>query len=336
MSTQLTNKLYIREKSYKDNLIIPTPKNGNKIFVGWFSDKELTQRPYITTMPNENTTLYAKWADMYVPFEIGTEQYIYFGMYPQSIVTDSKTKIALLNYTGPLNERGYYEYNGEEYTKKRVNLYSDSYLYSNGAKPDNLNEEFFKVEPILWRIIDIDSAGNYTLLADKAINTCVYDAFEYPNNNATNNYEDSIIRRWINNDFYNIAFNDEEKEEVLITNVDNSPATTMSLSNPYTCENTNDKVFLLSYADYKNSDYGYIEDSYGKCDLRLTKVTDYALANYAYHYDAGLYNGCTYVWTRSPSYEDEKSIHVVFANKLSCLNYAFTCYGVCPAIRVKL
>ena len=104
-------------------------------------------------------------------------------------------------------------------------------------------------------------------------------------------------------------------KEVLITNVDNSPATTMSLSNPYTCENTNDKVFLLSYADYKNSDYGYIEDSYGKCDLRLTRVTDYALANYAYHYDAGLYNGCTYVWTRSPSYEDEKSIHVVFANK---------------------
>ena len=38
----------------------------------------------------------------------------------------------------------------------------------------------------------------------------------------TNNYEQSSIRHWLNNDFYQTAFNDEEKVKIESTYLDNS------------------------------------------------------------------------------------------------------------------
>ena len=53
----------------------------------------------------------------------------------------------------------------------------------------------------------------------------------------SNNYKDSDICTWLNNDFYNTAFA-LENEYIQTTTVDNSNLTTHYVSNSYACENT--------------------------------------------------------------------------------------------------
>ncbi len=54
------------------------------------------------------------------------------------------------------------------------------------------------------------------------------------------NYATSSIREWLNNDFYNTAFTDLQKEMINVTAVDNT------VYDYYVCETTYDKVFLPS------------------------------------------------------------------------------------------
>lgn len=284
--------------AYGDSIVIPTPTKGSSIFVGWFTDSSLTNKANITTMPGENITLYAKWTDMYTVFEMDSKQYIYFGSYPQSVVYDSSLKNELSKISST-NSRGYYEYGGNEYAKKNVNANSSSYKYANGAQVNNYTTEYFKVEPILWRVLASDSSGNYTLLAEQAINAHRYNEYwsgTDSNGRYANNYQYSEIRTWLNDDFYNSVFKSMEKGAILTTNVDNSAATTDSTSNPYVCDNTSDKVYLLSYKDYQNTSYGFSNNQ-----SRYCKPTDYAIANGSYMYEGGSYDRNCYYWTRSPS-----------------------------------
>ena len=49
-------------KKYGEEVTAPTnPTKEGYIFVGWYSDQELTNQYIFTTMPNQNLTLYAKW-----------------------------------------------------------------------------------------------------------------------------------------------------------------------------------------------------------------------------------------------------------------------------------
>ena len=288
--------------TYGDSVVIPTPVKGNMVFVGWFTDQALTQRAYITTMPGENITLYAMWSEMYTIFEIKSRQYIFFGSYPQSKVYDSSLKTELTKISST-NSRGYYEYGGSEYAKKRT--------------------EFYKVEPILWTIFTGDSSSNYTLVTDKSIYALDYT-------DSQNSYSTSNARTWLNSSFFNDAFNSAEKSAILTTIVDNSAATTASDSNPYVCENTEDKAFLLSFKEIKS----------GKIDSRC-KPTDFALANNCHMYtgdESQYYGNCNY-WTRSHYYWTPHTMeYVTFMGYITHYDYfgASVHYGVRPALNVSL
>ena len=106
----------------------------------------------------------------------------------------------------------------------------------------------------------------------------------------SNNYKDSDIRTWLNNDFYNTAFT-LGNEYIQTTTVDNSSLTTHYASNPYACENTQDKVFLSSYKDYTNSAYGFGVKPIDDDKAKECKPTDYARVNgvFCYHGSAYLY-----------------------------------------------
>ena len=316
--------------AYGDPVVIPTPTKGNSIFVGWFTDSSLTNKAYISTMPGENITLYAKWVEMYNVFEIDSKQYMYFGSYPQSVVSDSSLKTELSKISST-NNRGYYEYGGSEYAKKQVSVYSPYYTYSNGSQVVDCTTEYFKVEPILWRVLNSDSSGNYTLLADQTLNAHRYNEYysDTIDGHYANNYQYSEIRAWLNDDFFNSAFKSAEKGAILTTNVDNSAVTTNSNTNPYACDNTYDKVFLLSYKDCSNPSYGFSSDS-----SRYCKPTDYALANHCYMYNT---RNCCY-WTRSPTsngsfgawYVDGYSVYY------DSYNVVHDDCGVRPALNINL
>lgn len=218
---------------------------------------------------------------------------ILYGLYPQTVV-DDETTIMELNELTTTESNGWYLYEGTYYVKQVADPDERSFKFSNGEYIEYGNTYWFKCEPIVWRILANDN-GEYFILSEMLLDTHYYhnsidDRTIYGETIYANNYEHSDIRAWLNNDFYNSAFSLND-EHILVTEVDNSASTTESSSNSFACDNTFDKVFLLSYQDYKNSDYGFNSGS-----DRQAKLTDYALARCASQYgEHGVY------WTRSPA-----------------------------------
>lgn len=52
------------------NITLPTPTNGDMIFGGWFTNIELTNQFVLSTMPAENITLYAKWLNEVIEYQV--------------------------------------------------------------------------------------------------------------------------------------------------------------------------------------------------------------------------------------------------------------------------
>ena len=95
-----------------------------------------------------------------------------------------------------------------------------------------------------------------------------------------NNYKESHIRSWLNDNFYNTAFTAAEKARIQTTTVDNSVASTGYNPNQYACANTSDKVFLLSYSEATNASYGLSTDA-----SRQLKPSAYAQSQGVYTYN---------------------------------------------------
>ena len=104
----------------------------------------------------------------------------------------------------------------------------------------------------------------------------------------TCNYANSQIRAWLNDDFYKVAFNIMQQDLIQIVAVDNSLESTGRDSNSYICEDTNDKIFLPSYSEITNENFGFETD-----DDRLWAITDYNV-------DLGAVAGKW--WLRSPDF----------------------------------
>ena len=148
-----------------------------------------------------------------------------------------------------------------------------------------------------------------------------------------NNYEYSNIRAWLNGyngtsykvnnytgkGFIDIAFTEEERKLINVTNVDNSASTTESTTNKYACNNTLDKIYLLSYQDV----YKYFTTNYE----RQAKPTDYAIAK-------GIASsGYSSSWLRSPHDNYFDDAYCVSNNGLV---YSLYCNNSCPGARPAL
>lgn len=94
--------------------------------------------------------------------------------------------------------------------------------------------------PIEWLVLARD--GNKALL----ISRYGLDAQKYNTINTGVTWEKCTLRTWLNNAFYNKAFNSAEQTAILITNVDNSKNQCYSGWSTSGGNNTQDKVFLLS------------------------------------------------------------------------------------------
>ena len=263
--------------------------------------------------------------------------YIYFGTYPQSEVTDSTIKSTLTSSAGTLptsfnsgswTSYGYYisgnvsnymwyidkEYEGEKYRGVYFTSYrpertnyssssSNSYQDDNGYSTGNVY--WFKYEPIKWRILS-ENDGKALILAELILDSQEF----YPSlNNHTengktiypNNWEYSTIRKWLNETFYNVAFNDLQKALIVATELDNQTTAYNGSSNSYaTCQNnTTDKVFLLSCKDMLNTSYGF-SSYYDYGTARRKQTSDYAQVQGASTSKESNYLGNGDWWLRSP------------------------------------
>lgn len=252
--------------------------------------------------------------DLYV-----REGYIYFGEYPQTIKADSVT------ITATQDTRGYYlGSDGKYYAKIVANPYGSNYKFSNNTTVVDGTTYYFKVEPIKWRILKEDN-GVAFLLCDSIIANHRFD-------DSSNNYKESEIRAWLNETFYSTAFTDLQQAIIKTTLVDNSASSTGESENQYACENTNDKVFLLSYSEVTSSAYGFTSDV-----DRIKQTSDYVRANYGYMVTDGSYYGNGWWWLRLPnvpySYIARGVSHdgSVYGDNVSS-----TRYGVVPALWIEL
>ena len=248
--------------------------------------------------------------------------YIYFGEYPQTVKHSSVT------IKSTRDERGYYLGSDGAYYAKVVAVPDllDT-KFSDGSWIEEDTVYYFKVEPIRWRVLKKDGE-TALLMCDSILDTIVYDK------SVNNNYKDSDIRAWLNSDFYSVAFDTEEKGRVITTEVDNSAATTASEQNAFGCENTNDKVFLLSYADMTDTEYGF-ESDHGKEDVaRMLIASDYSRAT---GISFSAQHGTAYWWLRSPY---DKKYYAWTSSSggdlLVFLAVDAEWYGVAPAIQIEL
>ncbi len=324
-------------QGYTDEaIIVKAIPSSDYVFKGWYEGTKLVSRDetYSFTMPAGDKSLIAcfwtKEDDENEAIKIGKipnylseTNTLTYGLYPQTHVSDTSL-ISTLNTLTTTESNGWYLYNGSYYTKKTASSYS-SYKFGDGTEIVDGATYWFKCEPIEWKILSSDN-GTYSL-----VSTVLLDAHRYAS--SSNNYKESEIRSWLNKDFYNAAFS-LDSSYIQKTTVDNSASTTDSSSNYYACENTNDKVYLLSYQDYKNTTY------FPDVASRYCKLTDYAKANGAYYYSrsGSSYNGNGYYLTRSPyrHYDSGDAWLVNVDGSLYGGSVSYSRYGVRPAITITI
>jgi len=251
--------------------------------------------------------------------------YVLFGDWPQSEAA------AEITYRTEPESNGYYVgSDGNYYVKVTVENTKNEYTAG--------DVKYFKVEPIKWRVLDTafdydGETGSNTaklLLAENILtaNVPYYESTSnHRNGKYANNYEHSQIRAYLNGISYNSVNSDADSEkkwlskgflqtaftataqaEIKTTVVDNTADSTtnydtsngtITKATTYACDNTNDKIFLLSeYEVTKYSPEAY--NAYGAGNSRIRKTTPYARANNASQSSTNGYGG--YWWLRSPYY----------------------------------
>lgn len=188
-------------------------------------------------------------------------------------------------------------------------------------------EEEGEMSPIEWIVLDYDETEHKALLLSKY----GLDAKKY--NQETVDFitwEQCSLRQWLNNDFMITAFTAEEQSAILTTTVDNSSSQGYSEYSTNGGNNTQDKVFLLSYHEA-------FEQYFSTDESRMCAPTDYAIPK------GFLTNGSDEIegratgswWLRSPGCDPDRAALVSDDGSRS-YSFSFLIWCVRPALWVSV
>ena len=177
--------------------------------------------------------------------------------------------------------------------------------------------------PIEWLVLD--TQDNKILVISKY----GLDAKPYNKKYVDITWEKCTLRSWLNDDFYNAAFNADEKKAIVQTEVsaDKNPEYSTNPGN-----DTTDNVFLLSINEANKY--------FSSASARQCAATDYAIeqgayTNSDYKVDGGF--SCWW-WLRSPGSNRSRAASVHHGGSVSHydrnVNHAFVC--VRPALWINL
>ena len=277
-ATVIMIMLFALSASANDN----TYEVGDIIQFGSYPQTEVKDKSLISKL----NTLYPEWSN-----------WISYGYYSGTGAPESMMQGNWMKYTD-------ISYNGEKYRavlflqyRPRYTSFDSDYRnsrqYNNGYEANKIY--WFKFEPLNWKVLD-PSIGLF--LCDDIIdsqpysNTVYYEdltkALSLSYNNAfndafhttyANDYETSSIREWLNNDFYNVAFALNEKNEISLTTLNNDGYYTSEGISGYEALDsgeTTDKIFLLSYNEARSSEYGFNSIAWNHDTSRQAQGSDYA------------------------------------------------------------
>lgn len=192
--------------------------------------------------------------------------------------------------------------------------------------------------PVEWRVLQ-NSGGELFVLSEY-----ILDCKRYHGHSVDIKWRDCVditwrdcdLRKWLNDEFYDTAFDAAERELIKMTyctdNGEGSP-------------DTEDKVFLLSVAEIRDS-----SDTHGK-DLRRAVGTDFAKAKKPdgcslYVYDKtnkdnyvitdGEEFGCSWWWLRTQGNRPSRAYFVGTSRSIrSYANVSVARAGVRPALKLE-
>ncbi len=341
-STVEGNRLNTEPFALIDPMRYETEKgvSGHYIFEGWYYRNPISGEEY--SLYNESkkryivdpsvaiqyaetgkVSIYAKWSEPVPDITVYTDestgqQYIYLGEYQSSYVDPNSVEFSEINTVA--EQDGYY------YNRSKTQKY-----YKEG-------DMYFRVEKIRWDILRKDTE-NVLLQAHELFMT---SQFNYTTNQEgnlyANNWEYSYLREYLNGEFMSTVFNSFEINLIKkkLTSVNNKPEMGSPSFNdksvyPWVVQNnTEDYLYLLSYAEAMNIMYGFNSSANKACDLRKAGYTEY--------YDMVLSdndNTKGYYWLRSPG-NNETNVFVVDDNGRILLdkNVTYDQYGIRPVMKL--
>lgn len=220
-----------------------------------------------------------------------TWSYVYFGSYPQTEVTGYALTAAITGAAYDANGDAWV--NGTKYRRiSKSDTNHDGYFGSGAYR-------YFKWERIKWRVLSVNGSTIF-VMADKGLDCKNY--YETSTAIITCTWENSTLRSWLNNDFYGTAFGSVEQGAVVeqtVVNEDNP------LYNTEGGNDTRDKVYLLSFSEAMNPDYGFCEDYDTYSVSRGVKASDYAHARGAGVNTDTNYAGNCFWCLRSPGHRTD-------------------------------
>lgn len=268
-----------------DAIILHNPKDEYGHEFEWYDNSNFSGTPisYIDGNICKDITLYAK-KNHSLHFDENNKGYcdkcgldleitkiddnhVAFGYYPQSY-EGKEGNTPYLDSITETNERGYYEYNGDEYQKKKSNSsgYENLDVFEDGTVCKQNVTYYFKVKPIIWRILSNDN-GKYFLFANQTLYSYNYGSKLYNVNGIRN----SLNATSNQSSFINKAFSSTQQSLIKTTLVDNSEQSQYQAA--YACSNVEDKIFLLSYSELFNESY------FANQSDRAYKPSDYCIAD---------------------------------------------------------
>jgi len=280
-----------------------------------------------------------------VNINLKTGDIIEYGTYPQSKVTDSNLIAILNSKEEELSVENTLTYGISKYKKVYFTQYTTTYQhiteYSSspdwGYQDDNgyfINTVYwFKYEPLKWRVLS-NTNGELFVMAESIIDSKFYNY-----NYSDTTWETCTLRSWLNNNFYYSAFTSAEQSRIITSPVIND-------DNPFYGygpggNDTNDKIFALSYDEVMNTAYGFVNDL-GYDGQRKAQGTDYAKSQGLYVYDAPgeSHDGDSLWWLRSPGVGSnvagfiKGNGNVEDIGSTTFSNLGYTHLGIRPALRI--
>lgn len=170
--------------------------------------------------------------------------------------------------------------------------------------------------PIEWYVIE-KNAKNLMLISKYAI-----ECKKYNDECNTTTWENSYLRKWLNEDFFNTAFNVEEMPMIMDTYVE--PGVNPDYDTDVGIATT-DKIFLLSLQEMEL----LLEDEM-KCKPRKRAIDQGINVNKS--------SGCCWWWLRSPGYDTEHACRVDYHGKVYTSGFSVFSIlsGVRSVMRIKL
>lgn len=182
--------------------------------------------------------------------------------------------------------------------------------------------ELCEIRPIEWTVL-AEKEGKTLLISKYAL-----DQRQYNRSWVDTTWEECSLRSWLNGEFTETAFTAEERACIATATVDNSRAQGRSDNNGVPGRDTEDKVFLLSYAEAKL----FFDDD----AARVCAPTDYAVrkgtALSDYCFTEG-HRACAW-WLRSPGNKSDYAMEADFSGSCSDIGVCADSLGVRPALWV--